>query len=193
MTDQRSKMAAWIGSHVLPHEGDVRAWLRKTIRSHSDINDLVQEAYCRIASVGDLGRIAEPRAYFFRVVRNLALEQFRRARVVRIESVAEIEALNIVDEAPSPERIAAGHEELERVRQLIEGLPERCRRVVEMRKIKGLPQREIAQRLGITENTVEHEARKGLMLILEALARREAPSAVPAAQGMKDDERKSER
>jgi RNA polymerase sigma-70 factor (ECF subfamily) len=45
-----------------------------------------------------------------------------------------------------------------------------------MRKIEGLPQREIAQRLGITESMVENDGVKGLRLILEALRAQEDAS-----------------
>src|SRR3546814_11083406 len=96
--------------------------------------------------------------------------RLRRARIVSIESVTEIESLNIVGDEPSPERIAAGRRELDRVRRLIEGLPERCRRIFELRKIEGLPQREVAQRLGVAEHVVENDVTKGLNLILQAIA-----------------------
>lgn len=196
MTENRGKLAAWLGSHVVPHERDVRSWLRRILRNPGDINDLIQEAYYRIASGADPARVQEPRAYFFRVVRNVALEQFRRARVVRIDSVAEMGALNIADEAPTPERIVAGRSELALVQELIAGLPERCRRVVELRKIHGLPQREIAQLLGISENTVEHEAAKGLQLILRELTRCDAVADHGAGRkvgGIGNDDRKTER
>jgi RNA polymerase sigma-70 factor (ECF subfamily) len=38
-----------------------------------------------------------------------------------------------------------------------------------MRRIQGLPQKEIARRLGVTENVVEMQAVRGLKLILKAL------------------------
>lgn len=191
MTDARGKVAAWLGSHILPHEGDVRAWLRRVLRNPRDVNDLIQEAYCRIATVSDTSRIQEPRAYFFRVVRNVALEQFRRARVVRIESVAEMGALTIADEAPSPERVAAGRSELALVQELIAALPERCRKVVELRKIHGMSQREIAQQLGISENSVEHEVTRGLRLVLREMTRCVGDSQ-RRADGLRNDERKTD-
>src|SRR5690606_41268261 len=80
-----------------------------------------------IASLKDVSHIRSGRAYFFTAARNIVLMRLRRARIVRIESVTEIESLNIVGDEPSPERIAAGRRELERVRRLIEGLPDRCR------------------------------------------------------------------
>src|SRR3546814_5522820 len=96
--------------------------------------------------------------------------RLRRARIVSIESVTEIESLNIVGDEPSPERIAAGRRELDRVRRLTEGLPERCRRIFEPRKIAGLPETEVAQRLGVAEHVVENDVTKGWKLSLQAIA-----------------------
>ncbi|EHN76805.1 RNA polymerase sigma-24 factor, partial [Streptomyces coelicoflavus ZG0656] len=55
-------------------------------------------------------------------------------------------------------------------------LPDRCRRIFEMRRILGLSQREIARQLGVSENVVENEAARGLKAILAALAAEEAPA-----------------
>jgi RNA polymerase sigma-70 factor (ECF subfamily) len=86
-----------------------------------------------------------------------------------METVAEIDALNVYAEDPSPERVVAARRELDEVLRLIDRLPDRCRRVFEMRKIQGLSQREIAARLGITETVVENEVGRGLRLISRAL------------------------
>ena len=86
-----------------------------------------------------------------------------------METVAEIDVLNVYAENPSPERVVAARRELGEVLRLIDRLPDRCRRVFEMRKIQGLSQREIASRLGISETIVENEVVKGLRLISRAL------------------------
>ena len=118
--------------------------------------------------------------------------RLRRARIVSIESVTEIESLNIVGDEPSPERIAAGRRELDRVRRLIAALPERCRRIIELRKIEGLPQREVAERLGVTEHVVENDVIKGLKLILQAIADGEQ-AAERAVTRTEQDERSRNR
>lgn len=178
---------AWVGSEILPHERDVRAWLRRTL-DPGDVEDVVQEAYCQIARLDRVEHIRSGRAYFFTTTRNIVLMQLRRARVVRIDSVTEIDSLNIVGDEPSPERITAGRRELERVRRLIEGLPDRCRKIFELRKIEGLPQREVARRLGVSEHIVENDVGKGLKLILEAIAEGEQ-SAEQALTEMARNER----
>lgn len=162
--------ARWFAREILPHEGDVRRWLARAFVMSGDIDDVVQEAYCRLADIGDRERIVSPRAYFFETARSIVLEQMRRARIVRIEAVTEIDALCIEGDEPSPERVASGRKELERVMQLIEALPERSRRIFEMRKIQGLSQKEISRRMGVSENVVENEAARGLKAILAALA-----------------------
>lgn len=167
--EKRAAIMAWVGREILPHEADVRAWLRRTL-DPEDLEDVIQETYCQIAGLKDVGHIRSGRAYFFTAARSIVLMRLRRARIVSIESVTEIESLNIVGDDPSPERVAAGRRELERVRRLIEGLPERCRRIFELRKIEGLPQREVAERLGVTEHVVENDVIKGLKLILRAIA-----------------------
>ncbi|MEO7689356.1 MAG: sigma-70 family RNA polymerase sigma factor [Sphingomonas sp.] len=165
----RQRIMAWVGSEILPHEAHVRAWLRRML-GPDDIEDVIQEAYCRISGLDDVGHIRNGRAYLFTTAKMLVLERIRRSRVVNIETVTEIDALNIIGDEPSPERIAAGRRELARVRRMIEGLPDRCRRVFELRKIEGLSQREVAQAMNLPEHTVENDVEKGLKLILKAIA-----------------------
>lgn len=54
--DHRARIMAWVGSEVLPHEADVRAWLRRTL-APDDVEDVIQEAYCQIAGLRDVGHI----------------------------------------------------------------------------------------------------------------------------------------
>ena len=160
--------AAWFAAHILPHEADVRGWLRVSLRI-DNADDVIQEAYAAMFAHGGFDEIVSGRAWFFAVARNIVLKQMRRDRIVRIDAVAEIDALGIVDYEPSAERAVSGRQELARVQRLIEALPERCRLIFTMRKIDGLPQKEIAARLRVSENIVEKEAAKGLRLVLQGL------------------------
>jgi len=169
MIEARARRAAWVAAQVLPHEPGVRRWLARSKVAPAEIDDLVQYAYCKFAELPTVEAIADPAAYFFEIVRRALLSNIRRARIVSMETVAEIDALNVYAEDPSPERVVAARRELDEVLRLIGRLPDRCRRVFEMRKIQGLSQREIASRLGITETIVENEVVKGLRFISGAL------------------------
>ena len=146
----------WVGAQILPHEADLRAWLRRARLGREDVEDIIH--------------VLSPRAYFFTVAKNIALMRIRRARIVRIDSVDEIDRLDVMSDQPSPEQEAAARFELKRVMRLIAALPQRCRQVFEMRKVQGLPQKEIARVLGLSETTVENEAAKGLRLIMRSMA-----------------------
>lgn len=169
---RRTRIMEWVGSEILPHEPSLRAWLRRTL-GPDDLEDVIQEAYCQISALDDVSHIRSGRAYLFTAARNIVLMRLRRARVVNIEAVAEIESLNILSDEPSAERVVIGRRELARVMGLIEGLPERCRRIFEMRKIEGLSQRQIAEAMGVPEHTVENDVARGVKLILRALAQDE--------------------
>jgi len=158
---------AWIAKEVVPHERDVRQWLRRSSLRSVDADDVVQEAYARIAAAApQLASVREPRAYFFTVVRNIALEQMRRARVTPIAAVADLQSSFVVDERAGPEQIAADRDELKHVFETIQRLPDKLRQVLLMRRVEGLPQREIARRLGVPESTIEKRSAKALRLLL---------------------------
>jgi len=146
----------WIADHILPWEAEVRRWLgryTRTLRAE-DIDDLIQEAYARLWSA-DFTRIRDGRTFLYSVVRNALQDQLRRARVVQIECVAEIDALDI-DEAPGPERWVSAHQQYEQLLRVLETLTPQRLAVYQLRKFEGLSLREIALRLGIAEKTVEN-------------------------------------
>lgn len=165
----RASITAWVGKEILPHESAVRSWLRRSL-GPDELEDVIQQSYAQIASLSDVSHIRSGRAYFFATARSIVLMRLRRARIVRIDTMAELGNYDAVGEDPSPERVAAGRSELERVRKLIEKLPERCRQIIQMRKVEGLSQREVAQKLGVTEHIVENDVAKGLKFILQSIA-----------------------
>jgi RNA polymerase sigma-70 factor (ECF subfamily) len=170
MESDSQDIKRWVGTYILPHESYVRAWLLRARLGFEDVDDVLQESYCRLSGLTSVAHIQDPRSYFFQVARHVALEQVRRASVVRIDCVEEIEKLGFASDLPSPERVLAGREELRRIRALIDTLPARCRQVFELRKIQGLSQREVSRIMDVPEHTVENESAKGLKIILSAMA-----------------------
>ncbi|NWM24825.1 RNA polymerase sigma factor, partial [Escherichia coli] len=74
-------------------------------------------------------------------------------------------------ERPGPEAIAADRQELSRLARLIEDLPPKCRQVFVLRKLRGLSQREVAEVMEISENTVEKHMGKAMMALADAIGR----------------------
>jgi RNA polymerase sigma-70 factor (ECF subfamily) len=160
----------WFATHLLPLEGKLRALLRPLADSDADIDDLLQETYAKVVSMPDYQSIEHPRAFILTVARNLAVERLRRKRIVSIEAMADLEALHVFQAEPSPEEIVGARQELRLVAAAIEALPPQCREVFRLRKIQGLSQREVAERLGLSESSVEKHVARALRLCSATLA-----------------------
>jgi RNA polymerase sigma factor (sigma-70 family) len=164
------EVVAWVGSNIVPHEAHLRAWLRGMALGEDEIGDIVQDAYLSIARLPSIAHIRNGRSYLFQTAKSIILQQVRRDRVVPIDRMTELQTLSLADDAPGPEHRISSRLELDRVRRLIAALPDRCREIFELRRIEGLPQREISERLGLPEHTIEQQATRGLKLILKAIA-----------------------
>lgn len=180
------QLIGWVSRHILPHERQLRRWLALSFPT-IDVDDVVQEAYCRIAALDHVGHIDDPRGYLFRTARNIVLAQIRRTRVVRIEAASGLAELDgaLPEDDFSPERIVAGRLALARVERLIAALPERARLVLKMRKFDGLSQRDIAARLGLSETVVENEVGRGLRRVLESMTEEERAELPRRRRGSK--------
>jgi RNA polymerase sigma factor (sigma-70 family) len=160
----------WLGRYILPYEPLARAWLFRYVRtlSAADADDLIQEAYMRLW-VLDYTSVTHPKAYFLTILRNLIAEQARRAKIIPMERMGEIGALNIISEEPGPEQCASARAELEQLRRVLCTLPSQSRRAFELRKFDGLTIHETAQALGVSDSAVEKLLARALARILEAM------------------------
>jgi RNA polymerase sigma factor (sigma-70 family) len=161
----------WIALHILPHEPELRGWLRQRLGAlaRNDIDDVVQEVFARIW-VADCSRVRDGRAYLFATTRHLLGEYARRNRLVRLEPLGEIDSLNLISEEPGPDLCASAWQELTMLQASVAALPGQCRRVFELLKIEGLSHREVAQRMGLREKTVENHLTRALARIGASLA-----------------------
>ncbi|MEM9157924.1 MAG: RNA polymerase sigma factor [Verrucomicrobiota bacterium] len=162
MSPRNSEQARWFVDEVLPHENELRSWLRGRFPSLHDVDDMVQEAFTRLLKVHDSGPILNPRALLFVTTRNLALNQLRHLKYERPQGAEELDPLSIVDEVNSPPEALAIKEEFQHLIEAIQSLPKRCRQVMTLRKIYGYSQKEVAKRLGISVHTVEVQGSIGL-------------------------------
>lgn len=172
MSPPDPEQARWFVDEVLPHEAKLRAWIRVRFPGVTDPDDLVQESYTRLLRARGSGPIANPKAFLFVTARNLALNLLRHQGYERPAGTTEIDPLGVLDDAPGARETLTQREDFQLLIEAIQSLPDRCRQVVTLRKIYGLSQRETAERLGITENTVEAQGAIGLRKCIEFFRRR---------------------
>lgn len=170
----------WVARYVLPQERHARAALRRMGAHEDDIDDVMQDAYCRIAALTSTNHIERPAAYLIQVAKNLWRDRLRQARVVLFEDFTENAAVLVEDETLGIEDLAIARERLRMVETVLASLPERCRTIFLWKRLEGLSQREIAGRLGVNEHVVENNVQKAVRALLHAT--RDAESNPPPAQ-----------
>jgi RNA polymerase sigma-70 factor (ECF subfamily) len=88
-------------------------------------------------------------------------DRIRRERIVSIRAGGDQEYLNVLVDEISPEQRVGAHQELARLARAFDRLSTKCREVVWLRRVKELSQKQVAERLGLTEKTIEKHLRTG--------------------------------
>lgn len=152
----------WFAENLLPHEPLLRAWLQSRFGQRLAINDIIQEAYLRVLRARATDPVMAPKAFLFATARNLALNAVRAAKVRGEHGGAPLDDSELLDESPSAHEVLARYEELEILTRAIQSLPDRCRQIVTLRKVYGMPPAEIARKMDISVRTVNAQLSVGI-------------------------------
>lgn len=164
-----SGVAAWFIHEVLPLEAALMQFLRRCVRDGSDVADLRQDVYVRVYEAAQK-KIPHPvKPFLITTARNIVIDRVRRERVVSIEAVADLAELEIAEDRPGPERSVIARQELRRLQAAFDRLSPRCREAVMLKKVEGLTGREIAARMGISEDTVDEYIAIGMVALANHL------------------------
>ncbi len=123
------------------------------LRTH-DAEEIIQEVFLALFRHLRDGKSQENlRGWMFRVAHNLALKQ--RTEIRRLTSLQVVDGLfaEHVDPGPNPEQQVTARQRQERLRAVLEALPERDRWCLVLRA-EGLAYREIAQVVGSSLGSV---------------------------------------
>lgn len=170
MSTQSKEFVVWLARHVLPHEPALRHWLRGRTKLEQfglTADDIIQEAYARLTTLPSVEHIQNPKAYLFRTAHSVLLQEIRRNRVIPIDSVESLDSLELMSHEPAPDRALELQQDMRILASAIGAMSKKCRIVFVLKKIHGYSQREIAQRLGISENTVETHLARGVKKLME--------------------------
>ena len=151
----------WFKREVLSHEDALVRFIARVWPRRDEIADIRQDAYIRVYEAARHSRPQAPKAFLFATVRHLMADRVRHERIVPIHAAGDSEYFNALVEEISPERRVNAYQELARLAYAFDRLSAKCREVVWLRRVKGLSQREVADRLGLVEKTVEKHLRTG--------------------------------
>lgn len=131
-----------------------------------EIEDIVQETYVRVCQIEHRGGIREPRSFLFKTARNLALDYLKKADTrltVSQEDDTQRESLHNIDDLTDKTfDEVASKEEFSQFCEAVRHLPVQCRRAFVLKKVYGYSQREIAQKMNLSEGTVEKHISLGI-------------------------------
>jgi RNA polymerase sigma-70 factor (ECF subfamily) len=177
MSREFREQGRWLARNVLPHEALIRARLRDMCLYDLDIEDVIQEMYARFLMLESLESIRYPRQYALMTARAIIIDHIRHSRVVSITSSGNLEALEVpTPEANGEERVEF-REEVRAVIAALDQLPKMCRETLILRRVEGLPQKEVARRLSISEKTVEKHMANGVRMLIKMFGRGGKPRA----------------
>lgn len=180
--------AIWLAKHVLPHEAALRAWLRSRRIAGLEVDDVVQETYARLISTESVEDVRNPKTYAFQTAHSVLMTHLRRSRVVSFQAVADIDHLGVTAWDASPEEQVVDRDEFRRLAHCIAAMPARVGEVFTLRRIEGLAQQEVAERLQISESTVEKHMSRAFILLATTFGRG-GKRAVRASKTRKEETR----
>lgn len=157
-----SEQTRWFLEEVQPHEGALRAYLRGNFPDVKDVDDLIQESYLRLLNAHKTGTITNPRAYLFTTARNAALSLLRRPKIFSDVPVTDLTAPGVLESDHDTAAMVSTRQEIDLLASAIDTLPPRCREIFILRKLQNIPQKEIAARLGLSEQTVQVQITRGV-------------------------------
>ena len=153
----------WFSEEVHVHEPSLRAYLRTQFPFAPDIDDVVQESFLRLWRVRMGQPVRYAKALLFKVARHLVIDTARRNRISPIDRVTDFAALPVIEDGRSgPAEAACKRDEVVLLAAAIDSLPARCREILILRKLRGVPQKAIATQLGLSEQTVQVQVSRGV-------------------------------
>ncbi|MFY0992191.1 RNA polymerase sigma factor [Halomonas sp. C05BenzN] len=153
------------------HATDLAGYLRRQLQCPHLAEDLCQEIFLRLGQHPEPGGLEAPRAYLFRMARNLVIDHHRRCRSRPASQPLDTPGLCLVCPRPCPEEEAERHLCLMRLRETMDTLPTRLRQALTWHRLEGLTQAEIGRRLGVSERMAGRYVAQALARCRDRLAR----------------------
>jgi RNA polymerase sigma factor (sigma-70 family) len=181
---------SWFKREILLHEQILMRFLARVWPRRDELSDIRQESYARVYEAAQKARPQAAKAFLFTTARHLMADRIRRERIVSITAGGENDYLDVLIDEISPEQRVSANQELMRLAHAFDRLSPNCREVIWLRRVKELPQREVAHRMGLAEKTIEKHLRQGVRLLANYMRTHTLISrALPSeAEKREDDE-----
>jgi RNA polymerase sigma factor (sigma-70 family) len=152
---------------------DYVKWRNRLMRRFGSADvaaEILHETYLRLGAVDAAGVVRNPDAYLYRTALNVAADAWEQDR--RWLDKATIEAARRRDDdALDPEEILRAQQEWRALLAALDELPPRRRAVFLAARLEELPHRAIAERLGVSTDTVDRELQQAFEFFAKRLGK----------------------
>ena len=138
-------------------------FIRRRVGDEAVAEDILQDVFVkiqtRIGSLRDESRLA---SWLYQITRNAIVDYYRAVRPV--EAVPEKLA------SDEPELTDSARQEIEGcLEPMIQGLPEKYRQAVILSELEELPQKQVAERLGLSWSGAKSRIQRGRLMLKDTL------------------------
>ncbi|MEM6898543.1 MAG: sigma-70 family RNA polymerase sigma factor [Pseudomonadota bacterium] len=168
---QQSQKEKLLNELYRNHANTLLGYLKKAFGAGPpEPEDVVQNAFEKLADRVDLFEITNPQAYLWRIARNLFLTQ-RRNQDTRSKFDFEVEHLFFAMKGDefAPERVLEVKEQLNLISEALSLMPERRRNAFMWHRIEGLNVAAVARRLNVTRAAAVKQIARATLDIDRAL------------------------
>ena len=161
------ELNAWFVREVLPLERALTSYIRRNWRVSEDVFELRQDIYENALTGARRALPTNSRAYVYTVARNHLINQAKRARIVPIETIADLDSVHRDVDLFETERALTARDELRHAKEGIDKLPPKCREVILLHKVDGMTDRQAAEALGVSVETVRRQIKLGMKALID--------------------------
>ena len=171
----RNKPSA-ITAAFLEHSGFLKKFLAGFLPAQQDIEDVAQETYLRAYIAEQREQIEQPKAFLFRIAKNLALTSLSKKSRQITEYIEEAGTAVVLGTAAGSDQELEAQQWLDLYCEAVANLPEKCRQVLLFRKVHGLSHGDIGERMGLSVSSVEKYLRQGVLACQSHIRKHEGQS-----------------
>ncbi|WAJ71781.1 RNA polymerase sigma factor [Catenovulum adriaticum] len=142
--------------------------LRKSIAHYisrivppADVEDIVQDTYVKLCSIEDKDPTKYNKSFLYTMAKNLALDHVKKADNKLTDKV-EDESEFHVEDSDKLYNEAVTNEKFAHFCKVVQQMPSQSRKIFVLRKVYGFSQKEIAEQLDISVNTVSNQLVNGM-------------------------------
>ncbi|WP_276358191.1 RNA polymerase sigma factor SigZ [Cohnella caldifontis] len=146
------------------HYEPIAKFVRRQTRFHPAADDIVQNVFVKAFSkMHGLQDKAKIRAWLHQIARNEIADYFRKVK--KTEELPEtVPVEDVYDEGDAPIRDA-----VEGLQNVMKFLPDKYREALELAELRGLSQKDLSERLGISYSGAKSRVQRGREMVKEMM------------------------